>query len=201
MGCRPSQTEPAGAAHRQQLFKNCSRTAPVPRGPSPRSKLLQHGSPTGGSSPQTSCSCVVSSPRAAALAWGLLLQGLSMGRSLLQATSTCSTGSSSTGCSVEICSMWDPWAAGGQPAPPGASPQATGELQLWHLEHLLPSFCTELGVCRAGSHSWLSQLLLFHSFVCLSVFPFLNMLSQTASFGSSLASIRSLWSQRNLALI
>uniref|UniRef100_A0A8B9C3U0 Peroxisomal targeting signal 1 receptor n=1 Tax=Anser brachyrhynchus TaxID=132585 RepID=A0A8B9C3U0_9AVES len=53
-----------------------------------------------------------------------------MGRSLLQATSTCSTGGSSTGCSVEICSVWDPWAAGGQPAPPGASPQATGELLL-----------------------------------------------------------------------
>uniref|UniRef100_A0A8B9C650 Ig-like domain-containing protein n=1 Tax=Anser brachyrhynchus TaxID=132585 RepID=A0A8B9C650_9AVES len=26
--------------------------------------------------------------------------------------------------------MWDPWAAGGQPAPPGASPQAAGELLL-----------------------------------------------------------------------
>ena len=46
-------------------------------------------------------------------------------------TSTCSTGGSSTGCSVEICSVWDPWAAGGQPAPPGASPQAAGELLLF----------------------------------------------------------------------
>ena len=117
----------------------------VPWGPSPGSKLPQHGSPTGGSSPQTPCSCVGSSPRAAAPARGLLLRGLSMGRSLLQATSTCSTGDSSTGCSVEIRSMWEPWAAGGQPAPPGASPQAAGELWLRAWSAFCPPSALTLG--------------------------------------------------------
>uniref|UniRef100_A0A8C3GKR9 Transient receptor potential cation channel subfamily M member 6 n=1 Tax=Cairina moschata TaxID=8855 RepID=A0A8C3GKR9_CAIMO len=100
----------------------------------------------GGNSPQTPCSCVGSSPRAAALARGLLLRGLSMGRSLLQATSTCCTGGSSTRCSMEICSMWDPWAAGGQPAPPGASPQAAGEL-------LLPAWVTS---CPPAALIWVT---------------------------------------------
>ena len=79
----------------------------------------------------------------------LLLQGLSTGRSRLQATSTCSTGGPSTGCSVEICSMWDPWAAGGQPAPPGASP-STGRrgTAAVSLEHLLPPAALTLGAAE-----------------------------------------------------
>jgi len=70
-----------------------------------------------------------------------------------------------------------PWAAGEQSASPGSSARAAGESLLWCLEHLLPSFCTDLGVCRvvslAYSHSSLQlQLLLLRVF-----FP-LNMLSR-----------------------
>ena len=50
-----------------------------------------------------------------------------------------------------------PWAAGGQPASPWSSPQAAGESLLRRLEHLLPSFFTDLGVCSVvpltSSHS------------------------------------------------
>ena len=201
MRCHPSRTEQdccPQAATLQELLPHGS----VPRGPSPRSKLLQHGSPTGGSSPQTPCSCVGSSPRAAAPARGLLLRGLSMGRSLLQATSTCSTGGSSTGCSVEICSVWDPWAAGGQPAPPGASPPAAGELccvpgappalllhSPWGLQ----------GCFSLSSHPSLPAA------VAQQISPFFNLLSQRPNQPHSLAhlwpAVGPFWSWLELGLI
>lgn len=50
-----------------------------------------------------------------------------------------------------------------------------GGLLLWHLEHLSPSFCTDLGVCEAVSHSSLSQLLFCSSYF---VFPSFSLHSQ-----------------------
>mgnify|MGYP001852957944 CR=1 FL=1 len=70
--------------------------------------------------------------------------------------------------------MWCPWATGEQPAPPWASSGLQGTSAL-HLEHLLPSFHTDLSACMAASLlllAILSQLLLSSSF-----FPFLNLLS------------------------
>ena len=67
---------------------------------------------------------------------------------------------------VEICSTWWPWAAEGQPAPLWTSSGLQGAAAL-RLEHLLPSFCTDLGGSRDVSvnvfHS-LFQLLLYSSF-------------------------------------
>jgi len=48
--------------------------------------------------------------------------------------------------------MGDPWAAGGQPAPPGASPcTARRGTAAACLQHLLPSCGAHLGGCRAAS--------------------------------------------------
>ena len=118
----------------------------VPRGPSVRSKLLQHMSLIGGSSPQPP-----------APVWAPL-HGLQL------RPGACSCGASPwaaassrppppappgapppTGCSVEICSGWDPRAAGGQPAPPGASPQAAGELLLRACSTCCPPAALTLG--------------------------------------------------------
>jgi len=60
-----------------------------------------------------------------------------------------------------------PWAAGGQPAPPWSAPRAAGKSLLRCLRHLLPSFCTDLGVCRVisltYSHSSLLAAVVFPS--------------------------------------
>ena len=68
----------------------------------------------------------------------------------------------------EICSMWCPRAAGGQPAPLGASP-GLQRASVPCLEHL-PSICTDLGVWMASSHF----SLLFPSSCCLAVLSFLK---------------------------
>lgn len=63
--------------------------------------------------PQTSCSTMGSSSWATALAWCLLLQGLTMGCSILQATATCCAMGSSMGCTWRSASRRTEWAAGG----------------------------------------------------------------------------------------
>lgn len=79
------------------------------------------------------------------------------------------------------------------PAPPGASPHTTGELQLQCLEHLLPSSFTDLGVCRASP---LTFSLLSHTAVAqcfLQVPRYITTEVPPASLtGSALASGKSL---------
>jgi len=69
-----------------------------------RRRLLQHGTHTGCSSCQKTCSFLSISPQAAAPARSLLQRGLSTGCIFLQGVFTCSTVGSSTSCHVEICS-------------------------------------------------------------------------------------------------
>lgn len=83
-----------------------------------------------------------------------------------------------------------PRTAEGQSAQPQASPKTTGELLLWHLEHLLPSFLTDLS--RAGSNSSLptvdvQQFFLFLKSALTEAQPMLLILSALASspFGAS----------------
>ena len=85
---------------------------------------------------------------------------------------------------LEICK--------GQPAPPWASPGLQGAAAL-RLEHLLPSFCTDLDGCRAvlSCLTPLSQLLLCSSFSISSVCS-LSTLSIT--HGSALATAGPCWS-------
>lgn len=85
-----------------------------------------------------------------------------MGCSILQARSIHFPVRSSISCSMEV---WYPIDYRGWPAPLWSSPQTTGELLLWYLEHFLPSIYTDLGVCRFVSPCFLTLLsqLLFHS--------------------------------------
>ena len=140
---------------------------------------------------------------AAAAARGLLLRGLSTGRSLLQATATCSTGGSSThrgaaawrsapwgthgcrgtACSTRGLSLHSP--QGNCCCEPGAPPA---------------SCCTHLGGCRAASHSLLFQLLL-----CSSISPCLHLLSQRCKQHRLLAQLWQapgpFWSYLELAVV
>jgi len=75
---------------------------------------------------------------------------------LLQVSST-SVPWSSPWLHLEICSMWCPWDAVGQSAPPWASHGLQGTSAL-HLGYLLPS-CTNLCVCRAASFTFSHFLL------------------------------------------
>lgn len=50
---------------------------------------------------------------------------------------------------MEICTVQCPRTAEGQPAPPWASPGLQGSSALC-VEHLLPSFCSHLGVCKGS---------------------------------------------------
>lgn len=95
-----------------------------------RIKLLQHRSPTGGSSPQIPCSWVGSSPWAAAPSWSLFLWGSP------QAAASFRT---------------DP------PAPQVAA-WRSAHPGLQGNEHLLPSLFTDLGVCKTVFHSSLLTL-------------------------------------------
>jgi len=90
---------------------------------------------------------------------------------------------------MEICSAWCPWAAGGQPAPPWASPGLPGASALG-LEHLLPSCCAHFGGCKAVSHFLppLSQLPLCSRFPFQSALPEVQPALLT---GSAVASGRS----------
>ena len=87
--------------------------------------------------PQPSCPTVDSSPWAASLTRGCSCRGIH-GLCLLQASSTAAQWAPPW-LHMEICSMWCPWAVGGQLAPLWASSC---------LEHLLPSSCTASGGCR-----------------------------------------------------
>ena len=199
-GCRPSRTGPAWASHRLQLFKSCSNMGPY------------HGvHPSGANCSSTGPPRVAAPTGSPAPAWAPL-HGLQL------RPGACSCGGSPWAAASfrphppappwapPWAAAWrsapcgTPWAAGGQPAPPWSSPQAAGELLLRRLEHLLPSFFTDLGVCRAVPHSSLSQLLLRSSF-----FPFLNLLSQRRKQHRSLVQVwpaaGPFWSRLELALI
>lgn len=65
----------------------------------------------------------------------------------------------------EICSMWCLWAARGQPASMWVSLGLQGASAPL-LEHFLPSFCANLGGCRAVS----SHLLIPLSHSCCAIF-------------------------------
>ena len=119
---------------RVQLSQHCSNTAP------------SHGAHPSGTAPaqshrwqllQPSCPTADFSPGAAALAQGCSCRGI-RGLCLLQASSTAAQWAPPWLC-MEICSVWCPWAGGGQLAPLWASSC---------LEHLLPSSCTASGGCR-----------------------------------------------------
>ena len=104
------------------------------------------------------------SPWVAALAWA----GDTHRLCLLQASSTAAP-QAPLWLHGQICSMQCSWAAGGRPALLWASP-VLQESAAVCLELLLPSFCTDLGACRAAlSHS----LLLSPNCCCTVVFQFL----------------------------
>lgn len=87
--------------------------------------------------------------------------------------------------------MWCAWAAGGQPAPPWASPVLQVS-SVSYLEQLLPSFCTDPGGCRILSvhfNTSLSWLLL-----CGSFFPFLHSALPEHNQHYSLLSMGPFWS-------
>ena len=125
------------AAALQELLPHGS----VPRGPSVRSKLLQHGSPTGAAPPR---------PPAPAWAppWAAAWRSAPCGTHGLQGDSLLHQG-------------------------PLHRPQGNFVSSTWSTSS--PSFFTDLGTCKAVSHSSLSQLLLCSRFFFS---PFLNLLSQ-----------------------
>jgi len=173
----PTNFSNVSPSHGLQLFMNYPSVGPSHEVQSFRNKLLQCGSPKGSQalpanllqhwllSPLVYRSCQEPAParpphrvtasfgHPPALAWGppLAADGY-------------------------LLHCGPPWAAGAQPALPGSAPWAAGESLLQQLEHLLPFFCTDLGVCRVISftYSRSSLWLLF----CSSFFPFLTMLSQ-----------------------
>lgn len=79
-------------------LKSCSNMGPYHRVHPSGANRSNIGPPQAAAPPIITCSCVGSSPQSAARAWVLLLQGLSTGHSLLQATSTWSTMGLYTGC-------------------------------------------------------------------------------------------------------
>jgi len=140
----PTNFSSMSPSHGLQFFTNCSSVGPFHRVQSFRYRLLQCGTPKGSQalrenliSPRGHRSWQVSAPAQAphgvtdsfrhppAPVWG---PTWAAGGNLLH--------------------HGPPWAAGAQPASPQSAPQAAGEPLLWRLEHLLPSFCTDLGGCR-----------------------------------------------------
>jgi len=87
------------------------------------------------------------------------------------------------------------WAAGRQPASPWSAPWAAGEPLLRCLEHLLPSFCTYLGVCRVVSLTY-SRSSHLSALAQQVFFPILKYVITEALplslMGSALASSRSI---------
>jgi len=173
MGCRPSPADPTRAAHRQQLLKHCSHTAPShglhPSIHPPGANCSSTGPPRlGGSSPQPPCSCGGSSPwlqlRPGACSCGGSPQAAASSRPQPPAPPGAPppTGGQQRGDLLH----GGPMGAGGQPAPPGASPcTARRGTAAVSLEHLLPPAALTLGA--AG-------LLLTpcsSSFCCAAVFP------------------------------
>ena len=146
------------SSHRLQFSMNCPRVGPSHRVPSFRNRVLQRGSPTGPQAlPANLLQRGLVSPRGhkswqepapvqaphgvtasfghpPALAWG---PPWAVGRDLLH--------------------RGPPWAAGDSLPHHGLLHRLQGNL--WRLEHLLPSCCTDLGVCRVVSvmysHSFL----------------------------------------------
>ena len=119
------------SSHGLQVFTNCPSVSPFHGVQSMRSRLLQREL----LSPQVlpgACS-IVGSPRCHSLLW----------------TSTCSGVGSSITAGGSLLHCGPPWAAGGQPASPWSSPQASGESLLWRVEHLLPFLLH----CLQSSHS------------------------------------------------
>ena len=100
--------------------------------------------------PSWFCLCILvwTPPWAAVPAWGCSCRGPWAAMSL-QATSAAAPWALPW-LLVEICSALCSWAAGGQPAPSLASPGLWGAAAP-HLEHLLCSFCPDLGAPRAVS--------------------------------------------------
>ena len=78
-----------------------------------------------------------------------------------------------------------PWATGGQPAPLWSS-QAAGKSLLWQLKHVLPSFFSDLGVCRAVS---LTFFLTSLSHGCYAVFFTLSYHRGTTLLAERLSSV------------
>ena len=99
---------------------------------------------------------------------------------------------------VEICSVWCPWAAGGQPAPLWASPGLQGAAAVCLEHHLLPSSCADLGGCRATSVPSLTPLsqLQLHSTVSLP--PILSPIGGPSITHSSALPSGSLWEHLEL---
>jgi len=167
------QTGPSrGPTHWLQLSTNCSSMGPFQGVQSFRNKLLQCGSPTGSQAQPAN----------------LLQCGLSMGHSLLQA-SPCSGVGSSPGCRWGSAPPWSSTAAADSLPHHGLLHGCTAKSLLHCLEHLLPSSCTDCGLCRAVSltysHSSIPVKLFFLLLKCVitEVLPPLPM-------GSALASSR-----------
>jgi len=114
--------------------------------------------------------------------------GSPQGHSLLQA-SPCSGVGSPQAADGDLLHRGPPWAAGAQPASPWSAPETAEASLLQCLEHLLPSFCTDLGACRAvsptSSHflpaDVAQQFLLFLNYVIPELLP-------PSLMGSALAS-------------
>jgi len=155
MGVVVSSSHVVSAAPSSSLFP-CSSVGFHPR------EIILHKLPQHGSFLQEQ----------SAPAWGsqvlpanLLRHGSPMGSQVL--AGACSSTGSPQGHSLlraRPAPAWGfPWAVGGdllprgppwlqgQPASPWSAPWATGEPVLWHLKHLLPSFCIDFGVCRVVS--------------------------------------------------
>jgi len=112
------------------------------------------------------------------LAGACSITGSPWGHSLLQASTCSGVGSLPRATGGYLLHYGPLWAAGEQPASLWSSSRAVRENSLLqHLEHLLPSLFTNLGVCRdvslTSSHSSLSTATFTAVF-----FPFLNMLPQ-----------------------
>lgn len=91
---------------------------------------------------------------------------LSVGCNLFQATSTAAL-HTPLWLHMEMCSVWCPWAAAGQPAPSWGSPGLQRTFALC-LELLQPSFCIELDTWKSLLSSF-SQLFLHSNFSLLSI--------------------------------
>ena len=114
----------------------------------------------------------------------------SMEEQLPSGTSPCSGMGSSPGCGWGSAPPWASMAAG-TACPTMVCSMAAGDPLLQRLEHLLPSFCTDPGLCRAAP-------------LTAAFLPFLKYLITEAApallNGSALASWRSVWSWLETAL-
>jgi len=119
-----------GPSHGLQFCTNCPNVGPFHGVPCFRKRLLQLGSPTGSQVLPGACSSA----------------GSPQGHSLLQAPPAPVWGFS-LGCGWGSAPPWASMAAGTACLTMVCS-MGCREPLLRRLEHLLPSFCTDLGVCR-----------------------------------------------------